>query len=135
MRYCQETVIIQSAFLLSGKTTSLEQNLKKRELAQVVRIVKDAINEASEGLSINQEKKPVLPVETRALHRKLHLWLYKTWRGYCTCTSSEVITGSDSYLDGFPPLPRFGAELYISIVQEMSWEVLLIEVGNNSHFI
>lgn len=121
MDYCQETVVIQSAFLLAENMMNLEQNLQKHELFSVVKIIKEAISEISEGLSI--EKTPVLPIETYALHRKIHHWLHKAWRQGRYFSSDDVC-----YLERFPALPTFGTGCYVLIVKEMGWELLLAEV-------
>lgn len=121
MEYCQETVIIQSAFLLANKMMNLEQNLQKHEFVAVVKIIKEAVNEISQGLSIN--KNTVLPIETYALHRKIHLWLYKAWRQGRCFNSTDAC-----YLESFPAIPKFGTGFYILIIKEMGWELLLAEV-------
>lgn len=124
MRYCPETVVVQSAFFLGEKLANLEDKTDK--LFPAVDVVEKAIVEVTRGLSIHGDQEfQLLPIEKQALHCKLHFWLYKTW---CKSINSGHPDDDDDDLDGFPTLPRFGTRMYVSIVHHMQWEQLLIEV-------
>lgn len=127
MRYCPETVIVQSALFLAEKLGQLEG--KKTEIFQSkeVKVVIDAIQEVSKGLCIHgEEGYHLLSKEKQALHYKLHFWFYRTWCQALSLDSNDMDIEPD--LDGFPSLPRFGTGFFISIVQHMEWEQLLVEV-------
>lgn len=126
MNYCQETVLVHSAFLLAQSEQSLTE-LEKGKCSRAAHIVSRAVKEITEELLVD-DKGRLLQVEVRGLEFKIHSWVFASlFRGYGGLKFAD--SREADYFDSFPPLPQMGAGFYLELLQEVGWSQLLVEVS------
>ena len=141
MQYCPETIIVHSAFShvkrqLHNRSRSL-RDLTKRECissaCETVSVVSGAIREATRGLEYRQSSdSPLFPYEISNLNYKLNAWIFKTWQRYREKSSGDRCVQhsktQNDYFSCFPPLPHFNTAVYLSLVKDLGWSKIMIEV-------
>ncbi|EDO47194.1 predicted protein [Nematostella vectensis] len=119
MKYCPETVLVQSAFVFASRKQDLAK-VSRGCTSQIRDVIANTVNEVSNGLSYNGSKRTLLPAELSALHFKLHAWIYSIWK-------SQYGIPCSRYFSEFPQLPSYNTACYVAVVKAVHWENLMIE--------
>lgn len=129
INYCPETIVIHTAFLLADKEAVQGLNeLEKGKCSKAIQIVSEAIREITQKSPLD-EKNNLHQVKATELEFKIHSWVFSSlFRRYGDLEFGE--STEEDYLDSFPPLPQFGVNFYVELVQKVGWSKLLVEVRN-----
>lgn len=132
MNYCPETVLVHSAFLLADKEAGQSLNgAEKGKCGRLVHIVSATIREITRE-ALRADTRKLLLGEVRQLEFKIHSWLFASLlKSYYSLDLDD--SPEEDYFDSFPPLPQFGINFYLELVQDMEWSELLVEVGERYH--
>lgn len=127
LNYCPETVLVHCAFLLAHNEAGQSLvGMEKCTCSQVVRIVSETVREVTTQTRQTDCRK-FLDAETKGLEFKIHFWVFTSLlKSYDTLDPGE--SPEEDYLDSFPPLPPFDINFYVSLVHEIGWADLLVEV-------
>ena len=130
MNYCPETVLVHSAFLLAESVQKLDE-IEKDKCSQVVKIVTGTVREITREV-LRENTRKLRQIEVREIEFKIHSWLFYSLLKRSDCHDLGESLEEEDYFDSFPPLPQFGINFYLELVQELEWGELLVEVRGNS---
>ena len=130
MNYCPETVLVHSAFLLAETVQKLDE-IEKDKCSQVVKIVTGTVREITREV-LHENTRKLRQIEVREIEFKIHSWVFYSLLKRSDCHDLGESLDEEDFFDSFPPLPQFGINFYLELVQELEWGELLVEVSENS---
>ena len=130
MNYCPETVLVHSAFLLAETVQKLDE-IEKDKCSQVVKIVTGTVREITREV-LHENTRKLRQIEVREIEFKIHSWVFYSLLKRSDCHDLGESLEEEDYFDSFPPLPQFGINFYLELVQELEWGELLVEVREDS---
>ena len=130
MNYCPETVLVHSAFLLAETVKKLDE-IEKDKCSQVVKIVTGTVREITREV-LHENTRKLRQIEVREIEFKIHSWVFYSLLKRSDCHDLGKSLEEEDYFDSFPPLPQFGINFYLELVQELEWGELLVEVREDS---
>ena len=130
INYCPETVLVHSAFLLAETVQKLDE-IEKDKCSQVVKIVTGTVREITREV-LHENTRKLRQIEVREIEFKIHSWVFYSLLKTSDYHDRGESLEEDDYFDSFPPLPQFGINFYVELVQELEWGELLVEVRENS---